>query len=552
MATTSISITPQFGNNTVTAINCGTSSPRLSGTVDISAFPSLSSFVCVANDITAVSGYANNGNLKFFRINDNKVAGAIPSISDMTSVETFRCEANRFSGSIPNTLPNSLVDFRCQSNRLTGSIPDISSNSNLQIFLCHNDPFLAEGNQLTGNIPNLHPNLQYFYCQNQLGPTKITGPIPSLSSNTNLIQFLVNENNLTGSIPSLSGLANLQFFSVFGNQLTGSIPSLSTNSSLQYFYCHTNSLTDSIPELSSNTSLLDFRCQANNLTGSIPDLASNTQIRLFIAHDNELTGYDGGVFPDTLGEFRAENNLLTTNGVNSILSAFAEDSVTNGNFQLNASSFTAYPGYFNYNGNPTIESTFWYFGFGQGAIATAANPSACPWRPSVVDAAVTPSWIVVQGSGMINQNIILKDGTDYTLTFDLAGSPFDADDSQALVQIADGISEVLVGSVYPAASILKNNFTRFSLGFTARDPQPGRSWRIEIYNQPVTNSPSLLITNIQVVPVGKRKPSNANGITPGFNTCLLTLEGAGNAAPTGQGLLDKATLISRGWTVTTN
>jgi hypothetical protein len=35
-------------------------------------------------------------------------------------------------------------------------------------------------------------------------------------------------------------------------------------------------------------------------------------------------------------------------------------------------------------------------------------------------------------------------------------------------------------------------------------------------------------------------------------TRILNLGGTGNAAPTGQGLTDKATLISRGWTVTTN
>ena len=35
-------------------------------------------------------------------------------------------------------------------------------------------------------------------------------------------------------------------------------------------------------------------------------------------------------------------------------------------------------------------------------------------------------------------------------------------------------------------------------------------------------------------------------------TRILNLGGTGNAAPTGQGLTDKATLVSRGWTVTTN
>jgi hypothetical protein len=33
---------------------------------------------------------------------------------------------------------------------------------------------------------------------------------------------------------------------------------------------------------------------------------------------------------------------------------------------------------------------------------------------------------------------------------------------------------------------------------------------------------------------------------------ILNLGGAGNAAPTGQGITDKATLDSRGWTVTIN
>jgi hypothetical protein len=42
----------------------------------------------------------------------------------------------------------------------------------------------------------------------------------------------------------------------------------------------------------------------------------------------------------------------------------------------------------------------------------------------------------------------------------------------------------------------------------------------------------------------------AAGRTTG--TRVLNLGGPGNAAPTGQGIIDKATLVSRGWTVTTN
>lgn len=44
----------------------------------------------------------------------------------------------------------------------------------------------------------------------------------------------------------------------------------------------------------------------------------------------------------------------------------------------------------------------------------------------------------------------------------------------------------------------------------------------------------------------------AAGRTSANGTCILNLGGTGNAAPTGQGLTDKQTLINRGWTVTTN
>jgi hypothetical protein len=91
MATTSISITPQFGNNTVTQINCGASSPRLGGTIDISAFPNLQDFRCINNDITAISGYENNANLREIRFQNNKVTGVIPSLSGLSNLQGFVC-----------------------------------------------------------------------------------------------------------------------------------------------------------------------------------------------------------------------------------------------------------------------------------------------------------------------------------------------------------------------------------------------------------------------------------------------------------------------------
>ena len=193
MPTRSINIVPQNGNASVTAINCGTSTPKLGGTIDVSAFPNLQEFRCNSNDITALSGYTNNSNL-------------------------------------------TIVDFAV--NKVTGSIPGLTGMSNLQTFRCHT-------NQLTGSIPSLTglSNLRYFYCNNQLGTTK-----------------------LTGSIPSLSGLSNLQ----------------------------------------------SFDCTLN-----------------------QLTSFAGGSVSATLGDFRANVNLLSASAVNAILAAFVAANKTTGTRVLN-------------------------------------------------------------------------------------------------------------------------------------------------------------------------------------------------------------------------
>jgi len=155
----------------ITQINCGTSSPQLSGTINLSAFPNLQQFRCIGNDITAISGYENNGNLTFVNFSDNTVTGSIPSLSGLSNLQVFSCAINQ----------------------LSGPIPSLSGLSNLQVFSC-------TVNQLSGPIPSLSglSNLQNFACQNQTGVTKLTGPIPNLSGLNNLQTFFCGTNQLIG------------------------------------------------------------------------------------------------------------------------------------------------------------------------------------------------------------------------------------------------------------------------------------------------------------------------------------------------------------------
>lgn len=258
MANTSITIYPQYNSNKITSINCGTSSPRLGGTIDISSYTNLREFRCNSNDITFFSGYNNNNNLRILHFFNNKISGEIPSLSAMTS----------------------LVEILFHQNLFTGSIPSLNGMTNLATFFCF-------GNQFTGNIPELN-NLPNF------------------------VTFHGSSNILTGNIPSLSGAPNLGSLYVNGNELTGNIPSLSNNTKLIRFLCSDNNLTGVIPSLSGLNNLQEFRCEIN-----------------------QLTEFAGGSVSINLGNFIANNNLLSSSAVNGILAEFVAANKTTGTRILN-------------------------------------------------------------------------------------------------------------------------------------------------------------------------------------------------------------------------
>jgi hypothetical protein len=183
-----ITLLPSNGNNEITEINCGTSSPKLGGNIDLSFFPNLTHFTCVENDITSISGYENNPNLVSLVFRNNKVTGSIPSLNGLSNLLDFRCHLNQLTGNIPELTP-SIVNFLCQVNQLSGNIPNLNACVNLADFQCAT-------NQLNGNIPDLSLNtkLKVFTCHTNF----LTGAIPSLSTNTILTIVQCRNNQLSG------------------------------------------------------------------------------------------------------------------------------------------------------------------------------------------------------------------------------------------------------------------------------------------------------------------------------------------------------------------
>ena len=89
-----------------------------------------------------------------------------------------------------------------------------------------------------------------------------------------------------------------------------------------------------------------------------------------------------------------------------------------------------------------------------------------------------------------------------------------------------------------------------------------------IYHYSMLTAPTITASSFSTQPLMTALNLSGNGLTAtavnqvladlvvslgirGTTKCTVTLGGT-NAAPTGQGLLDKATLVAAGWTVTTS
>jgi hypothetical protein len=307
MSTTSINIIPQNGNSSVVAIDCGSSTPKLGGTIDVSAFPNLTHIKCISNGLTRFQGYGPLTNLVHIELGDNAFGAAqgnFETLSNKPNLETI----------------NFYATIGLQYNSWTGSFPDLSQNTQLKYVLINNT-------SLTGNNLDLSmlTKLEQLFIQFNL----LSGNFPILPTGANSKLRAIHFGSRTGSgytnstAPLLTDHPNCTGFVYSGNNVTGNIQPVPPR--IGNFWCDQNFHTGSIPSLAGD--LLYFNCQyqrgATKLSGDIPNLANATKLLLFWCDSNQLTGFaTGGSVPSTLENFQANNNSLTAAAVNAILAAF--------------------------------------------------------------------------------------------------------------------------------------------------------------------------------------------------------------------------------------
>jgi hypothetical protein len=270
--------------SSVTSITCGTSSPKLGGTIDVSSFPNLTSITCSGNGITRFQGYGSLTKLIEINLSNNELNQVgFETLSNKPGLRTLN-----FSGSVSNQYIN-----------WTGAFPDLSAITTLA----------------TVNINN----------------SSLTGSNLNLSALTNLATLSIHSNLLSGAFPILPTGANSKIVSLNVGQnkttrFTGTPPLLTDHPACTNLAYSNNNAAGPIQDLSVRPTLTNFWCTGNFHTGNIPNLSSHTVLAVFRVSGQrgttKLTGFAGGTVSATLGDFWADSNQLPAAAVNAILAAF--------------------------------------------------------------------------------------------------------------------------------------------------------------------------------------------------------------------------------------
>ncbi len=228
------SFVSQLKTNAISSIQSLILASNSLDSVDISQYSALQYFDYSNNNFSTIIPLDNNGLLKQYVCDNNKISGSLPELYSNTNLGKFSCKNNHFTGSIPNLSNNiNLQYFDCSYNKISGSLPYFATNGFLQEFYCNNNFITASTQGFNNNM-----SLTTINCSNNA----FSGSV-YLQYVPNLTFFSASNNNFSGSIQSLSGCQNLQIFNISYNQLSD-YTSSNMPSSLIYFNAYQNNLSE--------------------------------------------------------------------------------------------------------------------------------------------------------------------------------------------------------------------------------------------------------------------------------------------------------------------
>jgi hypothetical protein len=135
-----VSLRPLNGLETIRSIHCGTTTPKASGSMDITSFAALTSFTCTNNDIQHFQGF-DNKHLQVLSLELNKLQDLnIESVS--RSLGTIRLNNNPLTDAAIENIVEVLVDAgrtstdgTCELHLPDNIIPTQEAQDNINILV---------------------------------------------------------------------------------------------------------------------------------------------------------------------------------------------------------------------------------------------------------------------------------------------------------------------------------------------------------------------------------------------------------------------------------
>lgn len=170
--------------------------------------------------------------------------------------------------------------------------------------------------------------LRYLFCY---GAPYVTGDIPDMSQNTNLIQVYLDGNRFTGGLTNFNTNRNIRLIFARYNQLNQTIPVYSSQS-IRGLYLNNNLLYGRLQAfecvqlrflyLNNNNLGKDQNGAINSSLGQIPTFLGNPRLLDLRLNNNFFTSYTAGAIRNntSIRDISFADNLLSFNDIFSILS----------------------------------------------------------------------------------------------------------------------------------------------------------------------------------------------------------------------------------------